>query len=113
MILAGLLGALVVELIPAQSLPAQVTVPGIVAVGLLGTFAPVPIAFDVALGWILLSRGVPASYVATLVCTLGAFSIYPFFIVGRSLSWRIALRVFAAVVSVGVLAGLATMLIHS
>ena len=113
MILAGLLGALVVELIPAQNLPAQVTVLGIVAVALLGTFAPVPIAFDVALGWILLSRGVPAPYVATLVCTLGAFSIYPFFIVGRSLSWRVALRVFAAVMSVGVLAGLATMLIHS
>ena len=111
MLVAGLLGALVVELIPAQSIPAQVSILGIVGVALLGTFAPMPIAFDVAFAWILLSRGVPAPYVATLACTLGAFSIYPFFIVGRSLSWRVALSVFAAVATVGVLAGVATSLL--
>ena len=109
MIVAGLLGAVVVELVPAQNLPLQVSVLGIALVALLGTFAPVPIAFDVAVGWILLHRGVPAPYVSTLVCTLGAFSIYPMFIVGRSLSWRVALRVFTAVAAVGALAGLATM----
>lgn len=105
MLVAGLLGALVAELLPAQSLPMQVSIIGIVVVAFLGTFAPVPIAFDVALAWILLNRGVPAPYVATLVCTLGAFSVYPFFIVGRSLSWRVALSVFAAVMGVGILAG--------
>ncbi len=111
MILAGLLGALVVELAPAQVIPSHVTLLGLLAVALLGTFAPMPIAFDVAFAWILLSRGVPAPYVATLACTLGAFSIYPFFIVGRSLSWRVAAKVFAAVMLVGVLAGAVTMLI--
>ncbi len=107
MLLAGFLGALVVELIPAQSIPAQVSVLGILAVALLGTFAPMPIAFDVAFAWILLSRGVPVPYVAVLACTLGAFSVYPFILIGRSLSWRIALRVFAAVAAVGALAGAA------
>jgi uncharacterized membrane protein YraQ (UPF0718 family) len=111
MVLAGLLGALVVELVPAQAIPSQVTVVGLIAVALLGTFAPMPIAFDVAFGWILLSRGVPEPYVATLVCTLGAFSIYPFFIVGRSLSWLVAARVYAAVMVVGLLAGVLAMLL--
>jgi len=111
MILAGLLGALVVELAPAQAIPSHVTLLGLLAVALLGTFAPTPIAFDVAFAWILLSRGVPAPYVATLACTLGAFSIYPFFIVGRSLSWRVAAKVFAAVMLVGILAGAVTMLL--
>jgi uncharacterized membrane protein YraQ (UPF0718 family) len=109
MVLAGLLGALMIELAPAQNLPVQVSAIGIVLVALLGTFAPVPIAFDVAIAWILLSRGVPAPYVATLVCTLGAFSIYPFFLVGRSLSWKVAGSVFAAVTVVGILAGVAVM----
>jgi uncharacterized membrane protein YraQ (UPF0718 family) len=110
MLLAGLLGSLVVELVPTAAIPAEVSLLGLVAVALLGTFAPVPIAFDVALGWILLSKGVPAPYVAVLTCTLGAFSVYPMVIVGRSVSWPLAGRVFAAVVLVGVAAGLGTML---
>ena len=105
MLAAGLLGALAVELVPVQSLPAHVSLFGIFLAALLGTFAPVPIAFDVALAYLLLSRGVPAPYVATLACTLGAFSVYPFVIVGRSLSWLAALKVFSAVLVVGMLAG--------
>ena len=111
MLVAGLLGALTAELIPAQSIPAQVSILGIILVAFIGTFLPVPIAFDVALAWILLSRGVPAPYVAALVCTLGAFSVYPFIIVGRSVSWRVALQVFAAVMGVGILAGAVTVIL--
>ena len=105
MLAAALLGALAAQLVPVQTLPMQVTVVGILLAALLGTFAPVPIAFDVALAYLLLSRGVPAPYVATLACTLGAFSIYPFVIVGRSLSWPVALKVFTAVMGVGIVAG--------
>jgi uncharacterized membrane protein YraQ (UPF0718 family) len=111
MIVAGLVGALVIELVPAQAIPTQVSVLGLLVVALLGTFAPMPIAFDVAFAWILLSRGVPAPYAAVVACTLGAFSVYPFIIVGRSLSWRVAARVFAAVMVIGVLAGVVTMFI--
>ena len=111
MIVAGLIGALVIELVPAQAIPMQVSVLGLLVVALLGTFAPMPIAFDVAFAWILLSRGVPAPYAAVVACTLGAFSVYPFIIVGRSLSWRVAAKVFAAVMVVGVVAGAVTMLV--
>lgn len=112
MILAALLGAIAAELLPAQSIPAKVTVVGIFLVALLGAFLPVPMAFDVAAAYVLMTRGVPMPYVVTLLCTLGVFSIYPFLILGRTISWRTALAVFAAVFSLGLLAGIGTALIQ-
>jgi uncharacterized membrane protein YraQ (UPF0718 family) len=112
MILAALLGALVAELIPAGDIPAHVTLLGIVLVALAGTFLPVPMAFDVAAAFILMTRGVPLPYVVTLLCTLGAFSVYSVLIVGRSMSWRVAARVFGAVMAVGILAGVGTGLLQ-
>jgi uncharacterized membrane protein YraQ (UPF0718 family) len=88
MILAAVLGALLAEIIPAQSIPARVTILGIVLVALVGTFLPVPMAFDVAIALLLMVRGVPLPYVVTLLCTLGAFSIYSVFILGRTMSRR-------------------------
>jgi len=108
MILAALLGALVAELIPAHDIPAHVTFVGIVLVALAGTFLPVPIAFDVAAAFILMTRGVPLPYVVTLLSTLGAFSIYSVLIVGRTMSWKTAARVFGAVMVLGILAGVGT-----
>ena len=111
MILAALLGAIVAELVPAQVIPSHVSFLGIVLVALAGAFLPVPMAFDVAAAFILMTRGVPMPYVATLLCTLGAFSVYPMLIVGRTMSWRTAARVFAAVTVLGILAGVATALV--
>lgn len=111
MILAALLGAVVAELVPARVIPPHVTVLGIVLVALIGTFLPVPMAFDVAAAFILMTRGVPLPYVVTLLCTLGAFSIYSVLIVGRAMSWRMAARVFGAVTLVGILAGVGTAIV--
>jgi len=110
MILAALLGAWVAEVIPAQNIPTHVTLFGIVLVALAGTFLPVPMAFDVAAAFILMTRSVPLPYVVTLLCTLGAFSIYPMLIVGRTISWKTAARVFAAVMVVGMACGIGTAL---
>jgi hypothetical protein len=52
-------------------------------------------------------------YVVTLLCTLGAFSIYPMLIMGRSLSWRTAAAKFAAVACLGIVAGVGTSLLQS
>ncbi len=112
MILAALLGAIVAELVPAQLIPAHVNLLGIVLVALTGAFLPVPMAFDVAAAFILMTRGVPMPYVVTLLCTLGAFSVYPILIVGRTMSWKTALRVFAAVTFLGIFAGLGTALVQ-
>jgi hypothetical protein len=105
MILAGLLGALFIELVPAR-----VTLLGIALLAIIGTFLPVPIAFDVAASFLLLTRGVPLPYVVTLLCTLGAFSVYSVLILGRTISWRTAFGVFGAVAGVGALAGIGTAL---
>ena len=114
MILAALLGAMVAELVPAQAIPTHVTLIGIVLVALVGTFLPVPMAFDVAAAFILMTRGVPMPYVVTLLCTLGAFSIYSALIVGRTMSWRTTARVFVAVMVVGIAAGISTgLLLHA
>ncbi len=112
MILAALLGALVAEVIPARDIPTQVTFLGIVLVALAGTFLPVPMAFDVAAAFILMTRGVPLPYVVTLLCTLGAFSVYPMLIVGRTISWKTAARVFATVMVLGIACGIGTALVQ-
>ncbi len=112
MVLAALLGAVVAEVLPAHDIPATASLFGIIVLALIGTFLPVPMAFDVAAAFVLMSRGVPLPYVVTLLCTLGAFSIYPMLIVGRSLSWRTAAAMFGAVASLGIVAGLGTSLLQ-
>jgi len=67
-------------------------------------------AFDVAAAFILMTRGVPLPFVVSLLCTLGAFSVYPVLIVGRTISWKTAARVFAAVMVVGMACGIGTAL---
>lgn len=108
MLLAAFLGALTAELLPVQDIPATASLVGILLVALIGTFLPVPMAFDVALAFVLMTRGVPLPYVVALLCTLGAFSIYPFLIVGRSISWRTATAMFALVMLIGIVAGVGT-----
>lgn len=112
MIVAALLGAVVAEILPASSIPATVSIGGIFLVALIGAFLPVPMGFDVALAFLLMARGVPLPYVVTLLCTLGAFSIYSVLILGRTISWRTAAAVFSAVTSLGIVVGLGTALLQ-
>jgi uncharacterized membrane protein YraQ (UPF0718 family) len=112
MILAAILGALVAEVVPAQDVPAKVSVVGIILVALVGAFLPVPMAFDVAAAFLLMARGVPMPYVVTLLCTLGAFSIYPMLILGRTISWRTAVTLFGTVMLLGICVGVGTGLLQ-
>jgi uncharacterized membrane protein YraQ (UPF0718 family) len=107
MLLAALLGATVAELLPEQWLVAKVTFLGIVLVALVSTFLPVPMAFDVAVAYVAMTRGVPMPYVVTILCTAGIVSVYSLAIVGKSLSWKVAGAVYGAVVGLGIIAGLA------
>lgn len=112
MFLAGILGAISAELLPAHQIPTQVSILGIVLVAVLGTFLPVPMAFDAGLAFVLMTQGVALPYVATLLCTLGAFSVYPFMIIGRSVSWATAWKLFFAVALLGILAGLGSSIFY-
>ncbi|MGB7848548.1 MAG: permease [Candidatus Acidiferrum sp.] len=108
MILAAVLGALFIELLPQQALFAPVTIVGIVLVALVSAFLPVPMAFDVAIAYIAMTKGVPLPYVVTILCTLGIISVFSLSVVGKTISWRIALAAYATVAALGTLAGLLT-----
>lgn len=105
MLLAAVLGALVIELVPPQALIAQVTLGGIVLVAVVSAFLPVPMAFDVAIAYIAMTRGVPLPYVVTILCTLGIVSVFSLSIIGKSISWRVAAATYATVIALGVLSG--------
>jgi uncharacterized membrane protein YraQ (UPF0718 family) len=106
MLLAAFLGALVVELLPVSALTLQVTLGGIILVALIAAFLPVPMAFDVAIAYVAMTRGVPLAYVVTILCTLGIVSVYSLAIIGKTISWKIAAAAYAAVAALGTLAGL-------
>ncbi len=108
MILAAFLGALVIEVLPAQALMMNVTVFGIVLVALVAAFLPVPMAFDVAIAYIAMTKGVPMAYVVTILCTLGIISVFSLSVVGKTISWRIAAAAYATVVLLGSVAGILT-----
>jgi uncharacterized membrane protein YraQ (UPF0718 family) len=108
MILAAVLGALAIELLPAQALIAQATIVGILLAALVGAFLPVPMAFDVAIAYIAMTKGVPLPYVVTILCTLGIISVFSLSVVGKTISWKVAGAAYATVAALGTLAGLLT-----
>jgi uncharacterized membrane protein YraQ (UPF0718 family) len=113
MLLAGLLGAVVVHLVPLPSLIEHD--PGILsvaAVALVGIFLPVPVAFDLVLVAVLISAGAPMIYSMTLLFTLGIFSIYPFFIVWNTISRRVAMVLAAVLFMIGIAGGFVAENIH-
>lgn len=106
MFLAGLLGAALANLVPLESLANwQVSIAAMALVALLGTFAPVPIAFDVVLVQALLVAGLQPEFAMVLLFTLGAFSIYPLMLVAKMFSWRFSATLFMAVAAVGLASG--------
>lgn len=110
MILAATLGALLAEVIPAYGTRVPVSFFGVIAVALLGTLLPVPMALDVALAFVLYRSGVPAPYVAVLLCTLGPLSIYSLSALGQHLGRASAFRLGGALIALGCMVGWATML---
>jgi uncharacterized membrane protein YraQ (UPF0718 family) len=109
MLLAALIGGLAAEAIPAYGTRLPVSVLGVVGVAILGTVLPVPMAFDVGLAWVLYRSGVPAPYVAALLCTLGPVSAYSLLALGKQLGRSVSLKLAAATAFLGSVAGLLMM----
>lgn len=105
MLLAAVLGAILAEAIPAYGTHIPVSIPGIAAVALVGTLLPVPMAFDVALAFVLYRSGVPVPYVAAFLCTLGPVSVYSLTALGHHCGKAAAVRLLAATASLGFIAG--------
>src|SRR5258708_40047104 len=108
MFLPAILGPLVIELLPPQALIAHATIGGILLVALVGAFLPVPMAFDVAIAYIAMTKGVPLPYVVTILCTRGIISVFSLFVVGKTISWKVAAAAYPTVAALGTLAGLLT-----
>lgn len=114
MILAGLIGALVVELVPWQLIVSfgagithSFTLVLMGALAVFGLILPVPIAFDVVITSALMQAGLPVRYAMPLLFTLGSFSVYSFLILWRGVSRRAAIWCAVVLTGLGVLAGVA------
>lgn len=112
MLLAGLIGAVMIELLPWGRIAQLAQVDGFVlnalvllAVTAFGVLLPVPMAFDVIVCAVLWDAGLPPQIVASLLVTLGIFSVYPMSLLATTLSWRLALAAAAAVLGLGLVAG--------
>src|SRR5262249_39013066 len=83
MLLAGVLGAILVEFLPWNVLNQVSHVEGgaanvavLILAGVFGVLLPVPMAFDVVVCSVLLGAGMPVHVVAVLLVTLGTYSVY-------------------------------------
>lgn len=113
MLVAGLLGAIMITVLPWDTLARPFSTGSVVVIlstmallALVGTFLPVPMSFDVIVCAVLLAAGMPVKYVAVLLFTLGIFSVYSFFIVWRTISPRAAGVLYANIALLGIVAGL-------
>ena len=114
MLLAGLLGAVLAELLPWNYLAHLARIEGwaenaavLLVATAFGVLLPVPMAFDVIVCSVLLNSGMPVHVVAALLVTLGIYSVYPWSLLGTTLSWRIATLAGAVVFAMGIAAGAA------
>ncbi|NVJ47626.1 MAG: VCBS repeat-containing protein [Cytophagia bacterium] len=113
MLLAGLLGNILITLLPWNSIIAMIPANGgivmtsaiMLVIALIGVFLPVPITFDVIIAAVLLAMGMPEKYVTILLVTLGIFSIYSFFIVWQAISRKIAVTLFLCIAFLGICSG--------
>lgn len=113
MLLAGLLGNILITILPWNDILAMIPNNGgivmtsivMVVIALIGVFLPVPITFDVIIAAVLLGMGMPDKYVTILLVTLGIFSIYSFFIVWQAISKKIAITLFLSIAFLGICSG--------
>jgi uncharacterized membrane protein YraQ (UPF0718 family) len=106
MLLASLVSAAMLTLIPWQSLLAEPTPFGLGLVSVASVFMPVPIALDVMFAAQLQQQGVPAGYVMVFAMTLGTYSIIPSIYLWREVSKRLAVFLFVFFVALGWILGL-------
>ncbi len=103
MLLASLVSAALLTLIPWQTLLAEPTPLRLGLVSLISVFMPVPIALDVMFAAQLQQQGIAAGYVMAFAMTLGTYSIIPTIYLWREVSKRLAvlLLVFFLVIGWG------------
>ncbi len=112
MAVAGFLGSVVSHLIPLDALMNSQGFPVILLVAIVGTFLPVPIAFDIVLTNALFTAGLPPELTLILLCTLGIFSAYSFLVVWNSASKQWAMSIAGLAMVLGVTLGVSGNTLH-
>ena len=108
MLLAGFLGVVLVTLLPLENLvDFEINLVSMSVVAFIGTFLPIPMAFDVIAVHTLMQAGLKPAFAMILLFTLGIFSVYPLFIISKSMSKRVAFSLFAIVMLLGLGSGYA------
>jgi uncharacterized membrane protein YraQ (UPF0718 family) len=115
MLLAGLLGSAIITLAPWDTLERfsimrgglSATLATMAIFAVVATFLPVPMAFDVIVSAILFERGLPSYYTMVLLFALGTYSVYPFLMLRKAVSLRVASVLFLAVCGVAFVCGAA------
>jgi len=103
MLLAGFLGAALSHLMSFERFigwPPDLASLSLVA--FLGTFLPLPIAFDLMLAQALMMSKLADGFVMTLLFTLGTFSIYSAMVVYRTFSLWMAVKLYGIVMILGI-----------
>jgi uncharacterized membrane protein YraQ (UPF0718 family) len=103
MLLASLVAAALLALLPWNELFSEVTPLRLGLVAVVSVFMPVPIALDVMFAGQLHHEGVADAYVMLFAMTLGTCSILPSLYLWREVSRRLAVVLFAFFVAAGVL----------
>lgn len=106
MLLASVISAAMLTLIPWQSLLAEATPLRLGFISVMSVFMPVPIALDVMFAAQLQQQGVHSGYVMLFAMTLGTYSIIPSIYLWREVSKRLAVLLFVFFVAVGWISGL-------
>ena len=103
MLLAGFLGALMSHLWGFEKMIGlPVTIKSLALVSFMGTFIPVPIAFDLMLAQTLMMSKLADGFIVTLLFTLGTFSIYSALIIYRTFSLKLALQLYVIIFLLGI-----------
>jgi uncharacterized membrane protein YraQ (UPF0718 family) len=106
MVLASVVSAALLVLIPWNELLSEVTPLRLALISLISVFMPVPIALDVMFAAQLHQQGIAGTYVMLFAMTLGTFSIIPTIYLWREVSKRLAVILFGFFMAVGVLTAL-------
>lgn len=106
MLVASVVSAALLVLVPWNSLLSTVTPLRMAAASLLSVFMPAPIALDVMFAAQLQHQGIASGYVMLFLTTLGSYSIIPTLYLWREVSWKLALLLFGFFVAIGWVVGM-------
>ncbi len=106
MLLASVAAAVLLTLIPWQTLLSEVTPLRLAFVSLISVLMPVPIALDVMFAAQIHQQGIASGYVMLFAMTLGTYSIIPSIYLWREVSKPLAVILFVFFMAAGWVTGL-------